>query len=714
MSPGCTKQGWRDPWMTPPWTAPERNAGASRRDTPVQRAEVERVAPCRLRLTLHEGRYHQVRRMLAAVGSHVETLHRCRMGPHARRTLRRCVAGIEPDEVTPCGERRGRQPTVNAGPWMQPTSARRTGRRTRRPGGRFPCRGVGRRAPHSRRPGGATRRGTAPAAASGRWVGYALAALPPGTRPVVAGAAVRRASRCRRPPRGPPAGPLLLDEDVGVASPGRHGTVPVDTPGPEPAALCRGSPAGDRVPWHGACRSARPAHRVAASPCAPARVAGAGARPDAPIHGASAGSIGSSPPSGWPTVPASGPHPGRCEPAYRPRHPPLGPALRRRGVLDRARPGRVVLIESALWPGWIAACRRRGIPITIVYGKDAARHDGNDWAPCGGGSAGAWHDLQTDTGDLKAKPLPSPDLPSTAPSSSALPPGGRRGAPARSLEASARPAPAARLAPRHEGRFDEAHAVLVHDDYGAPTLEGSPLDGDIILLDNIGELAGVIEGGAVLVGTIHPSADTARPRRRRCAGLRRTHTMPTLRHGPTRSHHAGTDTPEALAEALVAALALGTVEPRADTGRAQAVPRAACPAAREEGPEAVVGRWFPWCTHSHVVVPRTGAASRRPVPVISVGGSLRAGGKTPVAAWLAAQLPDTWVVGVSYRRPGGGKDKDRPSRHRARNHRANWKARRRASVRVLPIARAAPHAKPSATGRPRRFQHRNSTAIDIV
>jgi 16S rRNA pseudouridine516 synthase len=33
------------------------------------------------RLTLYEGRYHQVRRMFAAVGNHVETLHRAQMGP---------------------------------------------------------------------------------------------------------------------------------------------------------------------------------------------------------------------------------------------------------------------------------------------------------------------------------------------------------------------------------------------------------------------------------------------------------------------------------------------------------------------------------------------------------------------------------------------------------------------------------------------------------
>ena len=32
------------------------------------------------RLTLHEGRYHQVRRMFAAIGHHVDALHRERIG----------------------------------------------------------------------------------------------------------------------------------------------------------------------------------------------------------------------------------------------------------------------------------------------------------------------------------------------------------------------------------------------------------------------------------------------------------------------------------------------------------------------------------------------------------------------------------------------------------------------------------------------------------
>lgn len=49
-------------------------------DTPCAPAHLEIVAPRDARLTLTEGRYHQVRRMFAAVGAHVVTLHRERFG----------------------------------------------------------------------------------------------------------------------------------------------------------------------------------------------------------------------------------------------------------------------------------------------------------------------------------------------------------------------------------------------------------------------------------------------------------------------------------------------------------------------------------------------------------------------------------------------------------------------------------------------------------
>jgi 16S rRNA pseudouridine516 synthase len=48
--------------------------------TPLEPAALEVLGPRRARLTLTEGRYHQVRRMFAAAGNRVETLHRATVG----------------------------------------------------------------------------------------------------------------------------------------------------------------------------------------------------------------------------------------------------------------------------------------------------------------------------------------------------------------------------------------------------------------------------------------------------------------------------------------------------------------------------------------------------------------------------------------------------------------------------------------------------------
>ncbi|TXH67349.1 MAG: pseudouridine synthase [Lysobacteraceae bacterium] len=47
---------------------------------PLLPAVLDILSPLHARLTLHEGRYHQARRMFAAVGNHVETLHRVAVG----------------------------------------------------------------------------------------------------------------------------------------------------------------------------------------------------------------------------------------------------------------------------------------------------------------------------------------------------------------------------------------------------------------------------------------------------------------------------------------------------------------------------------------------------------------------------------------------------------------------------------------------------------
>jgi 16S rRNA pseudouridine516 synthase len=49
-------------------------------DKPLAPAALEALSPTTARLTVTEGRYHQVRRMFAAVGNHVAALHRDRIG----------------------------------------------------------------------------------------------------------------------------------------------------------------------------------------------------------------------------------------------------------------------------------------------------------------------------------------------------------------------------------------------------------------------------------------------------------------------------------------------------------------------------------------------------------------------------------------------------------------------------------------------------------
>lgn len=49
--------------------------------TPLQAATFRALSPRRASIILTEGRYHQVRRMFAALGNHVMTLHRSQIGP---------------------------------------------------------------------------------------------------------------------------------------------------------------------------------------------------------------------------------------------------------------------------------------------------------------------------------------------------------------------------------------------------------------------------------------------------------------------------------------------------------------------------------------------------------------------------------------------------------------------------------------------------------
>jgi len=83
-------------------------AGIELDDGPTSPAQAERLAPGRVELRIHEGRKHQVKRMLAAVGHPVTRLHRSR---YAGLTLEGLEPGawreLEPSEVD---QLRTRQP----------------------------------------------------------------------------------------------------------------------------------------------------------------------------------------------------------------------------------------------------------------------------------------------------------------------------------------------------------------------------------------------------------------------------------------------------------------------------------------------------------------------------------------------------------------------------------------------------------------------------
>ena len=94
-------------------TALERlRTGIELDDGPTAPAEARRLGPSRVELTLHEGRKHQVKRMLEAVGHPVTRLHRSR---YAGLTLEGLEPGawrrLEPSEVERLRKRQpGRAP----------------------------------------------------------------------------------------------------------------------------------------------------------------------------------------------------------------------------------------------------------------------------------------------------------------------------------------------------------------------------------------------------------------------------------------------------------------------------------------------------------------------------------------------------------------------------------------------------------------------------
>lgn len=353
--------------------------------------------------------------------------------------------------------------------------------------------------------------------------------------------------------------------------------------------------------------------------------------------------------------------------------------------LDRVRPRCLVLVEAELWPVMLEACRARGIPVAVAnvrLGRGLARLRAwprvwawltrdLEWIAPDAATAAAVGGFAV--GDLKLDaPVAPPTLRWSRPAVVAG--STHEGEEAAMLDAvddlvaAGWPRPLLVLAPRAPKRFDAVWQQLQQRAGGLRLARrsrvGVRLDAavDVLLLDTVGEL-GTLYGQAAAAfvgGTFVPDVGGHSPAEASAAGC------PVV-HGPQVHANPGAwqgvagfvaRTPAALGSALAAALEAPRPEPRGVQAAERAV-RALDLLWEADVPEERVER--PWLLPlvplwAAAVAVRERLGARRVVPggrVISVG-SLTAGGagKTPVAAWIAAQL-DGVVVSRGYGRDKG-------------------------------------------------------------
>lgn len=332
--------------------------------------------------------------------------------------------------------------------------------------------------------------------------------------------------------------------------------------------------------------------------------------------------------------------------------------------LDRARPRRLILIEAELWPGWLLACRARGIPVTVVNarpsrGTDRWRRLGPIWADL---TRSVTFISQEDVGDLKLA-APPPPPPFALPRPALIAASTRPGDEARLLSAWASlpaPRPLLVLAPRHLARLDAVSALLDQGGWKWARRTAAGPDGlEVLLLDTMGELAGLYAqaDAAFVGGTFTASIGGHSPAEAFAVGLPvvcgpHTHANPAA-WAAGRAFQAGTE----LAGALQAALSAGR-QPPVRHPVAEAV-AAQLPAGQTPPPRPARPLLAPLVPVWLAIGRRLPAYAAAPVsvgvPVVSVGAITAGGsGKTPAVAWLAERLEGAWVVARGYRRQGGG------------------------------------------------------------
>ena len=333
--------------------------------------------------------------------------------------------------------------------------------------------------------------------------------------------------------------------------------------------------------------------------------------------------------------------------------------------LDHARPSRLILLEGELWPGWISACRKRGIPMVVVSARKGPGWKRWQKQP----ALFAWltrgvHFLYAeDLGDLKREAaLPPPAFEVRQPAIvGASTRSGDEEMLVTAWERLPQPRPLLILAPRHLERTKQVLSLLKSHSVSVRS-EGLQADADVWLLDTHGELAGIMKDAhiAFIGGTFSESLGGHSPSEAAAAGAHivhgpHTHSNPTAWSGLDTSP---VETVEELAEQLQAQI--GRTRPKKPT------PSIDLATIVNALPEPVR---LPETTGTFMLWPavpvwtiltkavRHLQGSSKEVGFVVVGGLVNGGaGRTPVAAWLGSNIDHARIISAGYRRKGAGAD----------------------------------------------------------
>ena len=331
--------------------------------------------------------------------------------------------------------------------------------------------------------------------------------------------------------------------------------------------------------------------------------------------------------------------------------------------MDRARPGRIVLAEAELWPGWLMAARKRGIPVVVVSGRKGPGW--HRWQRMGPVFRWLTRDVifldSEEWGDLKAA-APQPQA-FTLRQPCIIGASTHEEDETQLLDAwqnLATPRPLLVLAPRRIERASQLKNRCKEWKVSLRTSGSTGANSDILIVDTLGELNGLapqatiaLVGGTfdasigghspveAMKGTAHIIAGPSVHANKAAWDMRPWHSWDFNNATQQLTTLLSMDPPQAVPCTPVSPNLL------------ESIPAPVKPASRAQRPWAwpLVPVWAA-LSRIHRSLPRRRNADSR---TVVVGGLVNGGaGRTPTVGWIADRIPGSVVMSAGYRRTRGG------------------------------------------------------------